>query len=207
VFSAALDEGENVNKKDIILAEAKRLSGRYGYLGFTLKELALACDMTAPALYYFYNSKADLFKDCLLSELEVRHAGILSWSGQASSLTEFAALLANEAFERCSSSHFRTGQAMQEIVHLPEEIQAELRDAWERMLIHPVEIALDRFIPGIPDSTKNMLATFYISMATFAGAYEERYGREAIKAMMVAAASGFMALRDVTAEPAVALAT
>jgi AcrR family transcriptional regulator len=191
-----------VNKKDIILAEAKRLSGRYGYLGFTLKQLAQACDMTAPALYYFYTSKADLFKDCLLSELEVRHAGINGWVGQASSLTEFAGLLANEAFERCGSSQFRTGQAMQEIVHLPEEIQVELRDAWERLLINPVEAVLDRFIPGIPELTRNMLATFFINMATFAGAYEERYGREAIKAMMVAAASGFSTLREVDAESA-----
>lgn len=191
-----------MNKKDIILAEAKRLSGRYGYLGFTLKQLAQACDMTAPALYYFYTSKADLFKDCLLSELEVRHAGINGWVGQASSLTEFAGLLANEAFERCGSSQFRTGQAMQEIVHLPEEIQVELRDAWERLLINPVEAVLDRFIPGIPELTRNMLATFFINMATFAGAYEERYGREAIKAMMVAAASGFSTLREVDAESA-----
>jgi len=194
-----------VNKKDIILAEAKRLSGHYGYLGFTLKELALACDMTAPALYYFYNSKADLFKDCLLSELEIRHTGISARAQQAASLAEFAGLLADESFEKCGSSHFRTGQAMQEIVHLPEEIQAELREAWERLLIRPVEAVLDRFIPGIPRSTSNMLATFFINMATFAGAYVERYGREALKAMMVAAAASFPALQAVAAEPGVAV--
>lgn len=194
-----------MNKKEIILAEAKRLSGHYGYLGFTLKQLAQACAMTAPALYYFYTSKADLFKDCLLSELEVRNTGLVVWAQQATSLAHFAGLLADEAFERCGASHFRTGQAMQEIVHLPEEIQVELREAWERLLIHPVEVALDRFIPDLPRSTKNMLATFFINMATFAGAYEERYGRNAIKAMMVAAAAGFPTLVGVVAEPAVAV--
>ena len=87
-----------MNKKEIILAEAKRLSGRYGYLGFTLKQLAQSCDMTAPALYYFYTSKADLFKDCLLSELEIRSNHICAWEQNAGSLTEFAGMLADEAF-------------------------------------------------------------------------------------------------------------
>ena len=190
-----------MNKKEIILAEAKRLSGRYGYLGFTLKQLAQSCDMTAPALYYFYTSKADLFKDCLLSELEIRSNHICAWEQNAGSLTEFAGMLADEAFEACGSSHFRTGQAMQEIVHLPEEIQAELSEAWERLLIAPVEKVLDRFMPGLPPATRNMLGTFFINMATFAGSYEERYGREAIKTMMVAAASGFLNMKDEIAAP------
>lgn len=185
-----------MNKKDIILAEAKRLSGRYGYLGFTLKQLAQSCDMTAPALYYFYTSKADLFKDCLLSELEIRHTHICAWEQQATSLTEFASMLADEAFEACGASQFRTGQAMQEIVHLPEDIRAELAEAWERLLIAPVEGVLDRFMPGLPAPARNMLGTFFINMATFAGAYEERYGRETIRAMITAAASGFLGMKD-----------
>ena len=192
-----------MNKKDLILAEAKRLSGRYGYLGFTLKQLALACDMTAPALYYFYTSKADLFKDCLLSELEVRHVSLSACVERATSLTDFVSLLANDSFDKCGASCFRTGSAMQEIVHLPEELQAELREAWERLLIQPVERLLDRIMPAAPQSTKNMIGTFLINMATFAGAYEGRYGREALRAMIVAAATGILDMDLNVAEPAV----
>ena len=191
---------EGVNKKETILTEAKRLSGRYGYLGFTLKQLAQACQMTAPALYYFYTSKADLFKDCLLTELELRHVSLSACAERAQSLPEFAELLAIEAFEKCSASCFRTGQAMQEIIHLPEEIQTELRAAWERTLIRPVEQLLERVMPGNAAATNHMLATFFINMATFAGYYEEQYGRQAITAMLVAAATGMQTNRDAIAK-------
>lgn len=183
-----------MNKKDLILAEAKRLSGRYGYLGFTLKQLAQSCDMTAPALYYFYTSKADLFKDCLLSELEVRHPSLCVACDRASSMEEFADLLADEAFEKCHASEFRTGQAMQEIVHLPEEIRTEMRDAWERLLIAPVQQMLERVLPGLSAGANHMVATFMIDMATFAGAYEDQFGRDTLKALIIAASSGLKSL-------------
>lgn len=190
-----------MNKKEMILSEAKRLSGTFGYLGFTLKQLAQACDMTAPALYYFYTSKADLFKDCLLSELEIRHESLKSCTERATSLTEFANYLADEAIEKCGAHHFRTGQAMLEIIHLPEDIQAELREAWQRLLIQPVEELIEREMPGTAPLTRNMLATFFINMATFTGSHELDYGREALRAMMIAATTGLQTLTDVVATP------
>lgn len=186
-----------MNKKELILTEAKRLSGHYGYLGFTLKQLAQSCDMTAPALYYFYTSKADLFKDCLLSELEIRHPGLQAIADRAQSLEEFASLLADESFEKCEASHFRTGQAMQEIVHLPEEIQADLKAAWERLLISPVVQMLERLEPANAAPVNHMMATFFINMATFAGAYIDAYGRETLRALMVNAATGMRNLHTV----------
>ncbi len=185
----------------MILAEAKRLSGTYGYLGFTLKQLAQACEMTAPALYYFYTSKADLFKDCLLSELAIRHGSLKACTDKANSLTEFADYLADEAIEKCGATHFRTGQAMMEIIHLPAEIQAELRAAWQRQLIRPIEELLERVMPGNAPLTNNMIATFFINMATFTGAHELDYGREALRAMLIAAASGIQTLSGVVAAP------
>jgi hypothetical protein len=83
---------------------------------------------------------------------------------------------------------------MQEIVHLPEEIRAELRDAWERLLITPVQHMLERVLPEMPQETGHMVATFMIDMATFVGANEERFGRDALKAMIVAAAGGIKSI-------------
>lgn len=188
-----------MNKKELILAEAKRLSGRYGYLGFTLKQLAQACQMTAPALYYFYSSKADLFKDCMLSELEVRNVGLVRIAEQSTTMPEFAQALIEESFAKCGASCFRTGQAMMEIIHLPEEIQLDIRAAWERLLIAPVAQFFIRVMPDAPEKTLQMLATFMINNATFAAANVERFEPEALSAMLVAAANGLLAMQPATA--------
>jgi len=187
---ALLTRGECVNKKDIILIEAKRLFGEYGYLGFTLKQLAQSCDMTAPALYYFYTSKADLFKDCLISEMTIRNKHLAQLAHQAENIEEFVRSLAMNSFEVCSASHFRTGQAMEEIIHLQPHFQEELRAAWDRLMIGPVEDFLARMLVPAPPLSLKMIATFYINMATFAAAYETQYGQEQLIALMIAAAHG-----------------
>ena len=119
-----------MNKKETILTEAKRLFGEYGYLGFTLKQLALACEMTAPALYYFYSSKAELFKDCLISEMTIRHQFLSQLAEQSQTIPDFTRALVINSFEVCGASHFRTGQAMEDIIHLQSQYQEELREAW-----------------------------------------------------------------------------
>ena len=188
-----------MNKKELILVEAKRLSGQYGYLGFTLKQLAQACEMTAPALYYFYTSKAELFKDCLVSELEKRHQSISEYTRDAHTLAEFVDLLATDSFEKCGATSFRTGQAMEEIIHLPAEIRTELRQAWDTLLIAPVEAFLDRIYAGgdLP-LPSYLMATFLINMATFVAAQDSRYDRETLTGMMIAAAQGIEAGRPDT---------
>ena len=180
-----------MNKKELILSEAKRLFGNYGYLGFTLKQLAQACDMTAPALYYFYSCKADLFKDCLISELELRGRGLLEMGRQHQHLTEFTAELARMAFAQCAASHFKVGQAMQDVIHLQPHLQAELREAWDKLLISPVEEFLARAMPDrVSGISRKLLANFLINMATYAATKEETFGREALTRVMVAAAAG-----------------
>lgn len=180
-----------MNKKDVILTEAKRLFGQLGYLGFTLKQLAQACEMTAPALYYFYSSKADLFKDCLISEMTLRNAHLSRLAEQANSVPEFARSLVMHSFEVCGASHFRTGQAMEEIIHLQPHFQQELRDAWDQLMIAPVEQFLARVQPeASPVLSHYLLSTFFINIATFAAAHETRFGQDALIAVMMAAASG-----------------
>ena len=180
-----------VNKKETILMEAKRLFGRNGYLGFTLKQLATACEMTAPALYYFYSSKADLFRDCLLSEFESRRERLIECAANTGTLQEFARELTYIAFEQCGAYNFRAGQAMQEIIHLPEEMQGELYTAWDHHLIAPVEEFLTRVLPqGDAAISHKLLATFLINMATFSATKEEQFDREQLALLMTAAAKG-----------------
>lgn len=183
-----------MNKKEIIQTEAKRLFGEYGYLGFTLKQLAQACKMTAPALYYFYTSKAELFRDCLLSELEARNATLNRCAEGADSLPAFARTLAYGAIDVCSASNFRTGQAMGEIIHLPQPLQEELRAAWDRLLIAPVVDFLARVQPATPPISRTLVATFLINMATFSAAKEGEYTCDNLATLFVAVARGLETL-------------
>lgn len=168
-----------MNKKQLILENAKRLFGRYGYLGFTLKQLAQACDMTSPALYYFYFSKAELFKDCLLSELFIRNEVIEHSISSANTVSEFIDNLVVEAIEVCDIHTFVAGQAMIEIIHLPEEMQQELRTAWHKLLIEPVEVFLGRILPSpIQGISTYLLATYLINVATFSASHAKEFSQQ-----------------------------
>jgi AcrR family transcriptional regulator len=185
-----------VSKREIIFEEAKRLFGRYGYLGFTLKQLAQACHMTAPALYYFYTSKAHLFRDCLLSEFEARRVVLERCTNSSSSLPEFAQKFALDAITVCNVHNFRAGQAIEEIIHLPDDIQQELRQSWDENLLAPVEVFLERVAPElIHVLPKRLVATFVINLATFTAAQNAEYSSEDLITLFVKTAEGLSALQ------------
>lgn len=59
------------DRKAQILREATRLFGQYGFDKVTIKQLALACGITEPALYRHYTSKEAIY-DAVLNSLEER---------------------------------------------------------------------------------------------------------------------------------------
>ncbi|MHB9129840.1 MAG: TetR/AcrR family transcriptional regulator [Armatimonadota bacterium] len=180
-----------MNKKDLIISEAKQLFGRNGYLGFTLKQLADACDMTSPALYYFYSSKAELFKDCLLSEMESRKVMLEEVGAKSNTLAEFAAQLAPGAIDICDVHHFRTGRAMDEIIHLPAALQEELKAAWESKLIAPILVFIERILPiHASKIAPRLVATYLFYMATFSAAHGTEFDRDQLSRLFVASVNG-----------------
>jgi AcrR family transcriptional regulator len=195
-----------MNKKDRILIEAKRLFGTLGYLGFTLKQLAQACNMTSPALYYFYPSKADLFKDCLLSELERRYEVTNKASANAETLPEFIYNLVDAGIDVCEASHFRTGQAMGEIIHLPEALREEIQSAWDTLLIAPVEAFLDRVLPNpAPRVSRYLIASYIIQIATYSAAHCHNYSREELLTFFSSTAGGIQDAALLSAEAVAAV--
>lgn len=180
-----------MNKKQLILQEAKKLFGQYGYLGFTLKQLAEACEMTSPALYYFFDHKAGLFRDCLLSEMEARRQVIERCIANSSNLSEFAQELTSEAIAICDKTSFRTGDAMQEIIHLPAEMQIELRESCENNLYAPVEVYLRSILPETPANLPHhLLAILMINMATFSSSHANEYSTEQLATLFQIVVSG-----------------
>lgn len=57
-------------KKNQILAAAKQVFGRFGYTKTTLDDVANAVGMKKASLYYYYDSKEELFKDVVKSETD-----------------------------------------------------------------------------------------------------------------------------------------
>ncbi len=55
-------------KKNQILAAAKQVFGRFGFVKTTLDDVANAVGMKKASLYYYYGSKEELFKDAVKSE-------------------------------------------------------------------------------------------------------------------------------------------
>lgn len=53
------------DRKSQIINEAKRLFGRHGYDGVTIKQLAEACGITEPALYRHFPSKEEIYNAVL----------------------------------------------------------------------------------------------------------------------------------------------
>ncbi len=55
-----------------ILSEAERLFSLYGYKGVALSQIAEACAISKPALYYYFRDKQELYTQVLLQQV-VRH--------------------------------------------------------------------------------------------------------------------------------------
>jgi AcrR family transcriptional regulator len=74
--------------RDAILAAAARLFREHGYIGTTLKAIADAAGMTAPALYWYFESKADLLYEFLRSTSDESYRRIESVIGTATDPVE-----------------------------------------------------------------------------------------------------------------------
>ena len=80
---------------------------------------------------------------------------------------------------------------MDEIIHLQPQFQQELRAAWSKLMIAPVEAFLARTLPAESAVLSHcLLATYFINMATFAAAHESQFGQEELIALMIAVAHG-----------------
>jgi hypothetical protein len=74
---------------------------------------------------------------------------------------------------------------------LPEELQQELRQAWQQQVINPVEDFLRRILPKLPPSLPYPLLSLYlIDMATYAAQHVDEYSRDELVGMFVALVNG-----------------
>lgn len=82
------DDGDSGTSRDAILAAAAKLFREHGYHGTTVKMIADTAGMTAPALYWHFESKADLLYEFLRSTSDESYDRIEAHIGDATDPVE-----------------------------------------------------------------------------------------------------------------------
>ncbi|MCG8424208.1 MAG: TetR/AcrR family transcriptional regulator [Proteobacteria bacterium] len=71
-----------------IISQATRLFAEKGFSATSIRELARACDCTRPALYYYFDSKENLFRYIVQQHLNKIRRMITNWTGTAVTMRE-----------------------------------------------------------------------------------------------------------------------
>jgi AcrR family transcriptional regulator len=61
---------KNLSKRDLILKVSAEHFSEYGYDRTILDNIALDCDLTKPALYYYFRNKESLYQEIICSSFE-----------------------------------------------------------------------------------------------------------------------------------------
>lgn len=147
-----------------ILSEAEQMFAAHGFKGVSLSELAKACDISKPALYYYFRDKQELYAQVLLHGLD-RHSrefhrlldGKSVREGLAA-LTEY--LQANSTYDMNQMQSDMRGE-------LDEERRMLLNQAFFRDFFGPVK---DLFVRGVrsgelrPNADAETVAWMFMSV-------------------------------------------
>ncbi len=115
-----------------ILRDGWRLFQQKGFLGVSIDDICLSCNITKPTLYYYFKNKENLFIEILLGKLEGFHVVI----GQGGSLEERLVRISNVmlgSFEKDYSYLVR------DLAHIKSvEGAARVRDAFSDEMVSPM---------------------------------------------------------------------
>lgn len=119
---------DRTNREALILAEARRLLVRDGYLGFSMDALAEAVEYSKPTLYTHFASKEDLVLAVANDSLRQRVAlFVRAATFRGRSREKFCAIgVADEIFVHCYREHFAVETMMFER-SMADKVTAERR--------------------------------------------------------------------------------
>jgi len=135
-------EGRDLHKE--ILDTARRLFIAQGYRGLSMREIALALDVSKPALYYHFKDKEELFLAILmeyLGELEELLNGIVV-NGRTcrEQIWEFVSTILRQPCEK--RALIRLGS--NEVTHLSEPARQSFSKAYQEQFIAKLQDILRR---------------------------------------------------------------
>ena len=131
-----------------IVAHAARLYAKHGFLGASVADLAMACDVSKSAIYHYYPSKEDILYDVMISHvraLEEAAAAAMAHEGRAEEKLRMLARLFMALYVGAADRH---KVLLNDLDHLPKPRRAEIV-AVQRGLIEQVRKLLGDIAPGL----------------------------------------------------------
>lgn len=124
---------DDLSIREVIIATASRLFVEMGYEPLSLHEIAQACNVSKPTIYYYFTSKSELFKVAITTMLKNVHQNMMRLLYETDSM-EAGLLRVAEA--RIASPHIKVEMLLKEAESsLSEEQQQEIRDAEQRVYV------------------------------------------------------------------------
>lgn len=151
-------------RREGIVSEAERLFAQHGYKGVAMSQLAEACGITKPALYYYFRDKQELYVEVLMQQLARHHrAFTLLLTGQ----TVAAGLEGLSDYLRAASTYDLSQMQTDMRSELNEAQRARVSQAFLRDFFGPVK---ELFVRGIasgelwPDVDPEIATWMYLNI-------------------------------------------
>ena len=131
-----------------IVAHAARLYARHGFLGASVADLALACDVSKSAIYHYYTSKEDILYDVMISHVRGLEAAADAAMALDAPADAKLRVLARGFMALYAGAADRHKVLLNDLDHLPKARRAEIV-AVQRGLIEAVRKLLAEIAPGL----------------------------------------------------------
>lgn len=131
-----------------IVAHAARLYAKHGFLGASVADLAMACDVSKSAIYHYYTSKEDILYDVMISHVRALEEAADAAMGSSAPAVEKLRALARRFMALYVDAADRHKVLLNDLDHLPKARRAEIV-AVQRGLIEAVRGLLVEIAPGL----------------------------------------------------------
>ncbi len=127
-----------------ILAEAARLFVANGYNGISMREIAAACGLSKPGLYYHFKDKEDLFVALLRQNLDGLNANIEACLDPGLPFREQVDVLIRAIFSQSPEQRSLIRVAGQEMIHLDPQTRAAFAADYHHLFLGKIAAVLER---------------------------------------------------------------
>ncbi|MFC6331979.1 TetR/AcrR family transcriptional regulator [Paenibacillus septentrionalis] len=124
---------DDLSIQEVIIATASKLFLEMGYETLSLHEIAKACNVSKPTIYYYFTSKSELLKVAIITMLKNVHRNTMRLLNETDNV-EAGLILVAEA--RIASPHIKVEMLLKEAESsLSEEQLQQIRDAEQRVYL------------------------------------------------------------------------
>jgi len=131
-----------------IIAQAAQLYARRGFLGASVADLAVACDVSKSAIYHYFPSKEDILYEVMISHVRALESAAAEAGAAKAPPAARLRTLAQRFMALYVDAADRHKVLLNDLDHLPKARRAEIV-AVQRGLIEAVRALLIEIAPGL----------------------------------------------------------